>query len=688
MKIELLAPAGSPAALRAAVQSGADAVYLGGELFSARQGADNFSLENMGTWIDYCHLYGVKVHVAVNTLIKEKEISKLEQYVRELSRSGVDAVIVQDIGAVDIMRAVVPELPLHASTQMTVTSLEGVRFLQDLGVERVVLARELSREQIETICRGAKAEIEVFVHGALCMSYSGQCLFSSILGGRSGNRGRCAQPCRLPYQVEEIKGHLLSPKDLCLAGELEQLRKLGVRSLKIEGRLKRPEYVSAVVGVYRRCLDGQRPPTQDERRELLNAFQRDGFTTAYFGGQTGAQMMSYKNPGNVAKQEFTKEAQQRSLEQANLRKIPVVLNAQIKLGQPVQLQMEDLDGNKASASGEALAEPAQNRPLERDRVVEQLEKLGATPFAAVHSKTEAYVEDGVSLPVRELNQVRRQAVEELVRLRCQYKTRGEGRLPRKERVQRPLQPVRLYAEVQNLEQAEAAVRRGIDRLYLPAELAIKVTGGTGTEIVSKLPPLDFDGRRQQVTTDAVLISNMAQSRIYQEKTQYGDFRLNIYNSFAVDFFAQRMQSVTLSPELNLKEIRQVCSQTSAELEVLAYGRLPLMLFQNCPLKAIGKCQKHGRCYALTDRKKEQFPILCAEDCVASLLNSKPLYLADKIEDLKKLKINAIRLFFSVENSAECDTIISAYQLALQGADAPYKMEENTFTRGHFYRGVE
>jgi putative protease len=686
MKIELLAPAGSPAALRAAVQSGAGAVYLGGELFSARQGADNFSLENMETWIRYCHLYGVKVHVAVNTLVKEKELLALEQYARELNQLDVDAVIVQDFGAVDILRSIAPKLPLHASTQMTVTSLEGVRFLEGLGFERVVLARELSRQQVERICRDAKAEIEVFVHGALCMSYSGQCLFSSILGGRSGNRGRCAQPCRLPYQIEDKKGHLLSPKDLCLAGELKTLQEIGVRSLKIEGRLKRPEYVSAVVGVYRRCLDGQRPPTREEQQELLNAFQRDGFTTAYFGGQTGAKMMSYKNPGNVAKQEFTPEAKQRALEQANIRKIPVSITAELKLGQPMRVTVEDTEGNKAVALGETAAEQAHNRPLEKERVQQQLGKLGATPFEAGHIGI--LLEEGLSLPVKELNQVRRKAVEELEELRCKRKKRVEKKLPVKEKAHRVQKPLKLFVEAQDLQQAEAAIRRGVDRLYVPAEVAGKLSKGAGPEIVTKLPPLDFDGAQENIATDAVLISNIAQSRIYQEKKQYGDFRLNLYNSYAADFFAQQMQSLTLSPELNLKEIRQVCSQTQAEIEVLAYGRLPLMLFQNCPLKSAGKCQKNQNRYVLTDRKKEQFPVLCGKGCVSSLLNAKPLFMADKLHDLKNLKINAVRLLFTVENSAECDTIISAYQSALRGDICQYRLEENTFTRGHFYRGAD
>ena len=256
MDMELLAPAGSSAALHAAVQSGADAVYLGGSRFGARHSAENFTAEDMKKWVDYCHLYGVDVHVTVNTLIKEKEIAALQEYVKELNNIGVDALIVQDIGAAEIIKNTIPDMTLHASTQMTVTSLEGVKYLENMGFSRVVLARELSEKEIEHICKNAKAEIEVFVHGAICMCYSGQCLMSSILGGRSGNRGRCAQPCRLPYELLEKdksagNGYILSPKDMALVNDLGTLNKIGVASLKIEGRLKRAEYVSAVVGVYR-----------------------------------------------------------------------------------------------------------------------------------------------------------------------------------------------------------------------------------------------------------------------------------------------------------------------------------------------------------------------------------------------------------------------------------------------------
>lgn len=323
MSMELLSPAGGAAQLKAAVQSGADAVYMGGYSFNARRSAKNFTPSEMKEMIDYCHMYGVKVHVAVNTLIKEKELGELLEYVYTLNDMGADALIIQDIGAAEMIKKAIPQMELHASTQMTVTSLEGVRYLENMGFDRVVLARELSKNEIEYICKNSNAEIEVFVHGAICQCYSGQCLMSSILGGRSGNRGRCAQPCRLKYSLSDDKsGYLLSPKDMSLINELQELEKIGVVSLKIEGRLKRAEYVSAVTGIYRKYLDFPSRVSEADKKELLEAFSRTGFTDGYFKNKLGASMMSSADPSNC-ENHFTDEAKARAAENADFRKVPV-----------------------------------------------------------------------------------------------------------------------------------------------------------------------------------------------------------------------------------------------------------------------------------------------------------------------------------------------------------------------------
>ena len=433
MAMELLAPAGSSAALNAAVQSGADAVYLGGSRFGARHSAENFTAEDMKKWVDYCHLYGVDVHVTVNTLIKEKEIAALQEYVKELNNIGVDALIVQDIGAAEIIKNTIPDMTLHASTQMTVTSLEGVKYLENMGFSRVVLARELSEKEIEHICKNAKAEIEVFVHGAICMCYSGQCLMSSILGGRSGNRGRCAQPCRLPYELLEKgksagNGYILSPKDMALVNDLGTLNKIGVASLKIEGRLKRAEYVSAVVGVYRKYLDmlgTKKGETVSKRdmQELLDAFSRTGFTDGYFKGNLGKNMMRHDTPSNSAENRFTEEAKKRAKENANIRKIPISIMGTLKSDSPFELTFYDNDGNYAYTQGTLNAEAARQKAMDEKRLREQLLKLGSTPFEC--EEISVFVDDGITLPIKEINSVRRDAAEKLM---LERQSRETGRV--------------------------------------------------------------------------------------------------------------------------------------------------------------------------------------------------------------------------------------------------------------------
>lgn len=688
--MELLAPAGNAAALHAAVQSGADAVYIGGPKFNARKSADNFTVEDIKTYADYCHIYGVDVHIAFNTLIKEKELPYIAEYAYELNDAGVDALIIQDIGAAEIIRKAVPDMALHASTQMTVTSLEGVKYLEDKGFSRVVLARELSRKEIEHICKNSKAEIEVFVHGAICMCYSGQCMMSSILGGRSGNRGCCAQPCRLSYDLLENgskagSGYILSPKDMALINELKALCDIGVSSLKIEGRLKSPEYVSAVVGIYRKYLDNIRPVSRDDMQELRNAFSRNGFTDGYFTQNIGGNMMSGGNSPKI--NSFSDEALKRADINSNIRKIPVNIKGTLKENEALEVMLcadnvKNGDIKYGYAKGTLKSEKAINKPLDKDRFISQLQKLGDTPFEAVN--TEISLAEGITIPIKEINAVRRQAVEELTRelssrpigRKCEVKTDSLNR-------QKP--KITLTAEVNTLEQAEAAVKNGIKVIYAPQKIIGDIKNlSRDTKIITKASEIF---REEQITTDAVLVSSPAAIRHYNEKEIYGDFRLNIFNSETANSL-ETLKTVTLSPELNLGEIRALTENTNAAIEIIGYGRIPLMIMKNCPVKALGKCQKGKRIYSLRDRKNEEFPIVCNADCTAKILNSKPIYMADKLDDIKKLKINSIRLIFTVENFAQCDKIISVYKSALDENDYSHALEQNTFTRGHYYRGVE
>ncbi len=683
--MELLAPAGSARAAWAAVQSGADAVYIGGEQFSARKSADNFTLPEIGRLVEYCHLRGTAVHVAANTLVKETETVRFLEYVRTLNSLGIDALIIQDIGMAARVREMCPDLPLHASTQMTAASLEAVRFLEAAGFSRVVLARELSREQIQEIKAGAKAEIEVFCHGALCMCFSGQCLLSSMIGGRSGNRGMCAQPCRLAYTLLEdgrpgMGGYLLSPKDLALVQSLEELRRIGVDSLKIEGRLKRPEYVSAVVGIYRKYLDAPGPVSPADMRELRDAFCRSGFTDDYWRGKTGSQMMSFNNPGNMAKNLFSPAAQKRCEPDANFRKVPVHIAVSLRLGSPLELIMTDPEGNCARAVGMIPAEPAQHCAMDADKLQGQLAKLGNTVFVPARLAVEA--EPGLSLPVSEVNHVRRQACAELTAMRTAVPSRRLRILAPEERKGRKAGKPVLTVQAETENQIQAALECGIQRIYVPAELYGKYASAA-EEIVARLPAVCRVGDKP-VSAKRVLVSNIGQIEAYADRIQYGDFRLNLYNQAACGVYAG-LEAVTLSPELNLGEIREICF--SGKTEVIVYGRLPLMVMQNCPIRAAGgKCQNGRQVYALRDRKNQVFPILCGEGCLAVLHNAKPIYMADKGRDLQSLRADGFKLLFTTESGPKARKIILEYQAALAGETLPAPIE-NTFTRGHFYRGV-
>ncbi len=677
--IELLAPAGGMEALRMAVISGADAVYIGGERFSARSGAENFSSADMKECIDFCHMYGVDVHVAVNTVIKEHEFDELAEYAVFLSDVGADAVIVQDHGAAEVFKQVAPELSLHASTQMTVTSLSGVKQLEEMGFSRVVLARELSRKSIEHICKNAKAEIEVFAHGALCMCYSGQCLMSSIIGGRSGNRGRCAQPCRLPYSTDGKKpGYILSPKDLSLIDELDTLCRIGVSSLKIEGRLKRPGYVGAVTSVFRRALDMGYAGKRD-MDELMNAFNRGGFTKGYFTENTGASMMSGKKPGNAADGIYSEDVL-KMMKGEKKRTVPIKISANLGIGKPLIVKITDYNGNSVTASSEECAEYAVNKPVTEEALKTRLTKTGATCYECTDTEIRT---DGVSiLGAAVINEVRRRAIDELTK----------KRIARKERKTAEYIPVahfggqtktELTVEVQTAHQAEVAAELGIRRIYVSHDELKKINRHEGVVYAEKLTPVPEEQRT--AVSDSVLVSNTGTWYDNKGKRLFGDYRLNITNSHSVRVVSE-MESVCISPELNLKEIKALADKKSTAIEVIGYGRLTLMTMKNCPMRAAGNCRKNGGNGIITDRLGQEFLIRCGEGCVAELLNSKPVYMADKVKDITDAGVDFIRLVFTDETPDRCREIINGYKKALGGEKAD-KPEDNTFTRGHFYRGV-
>ncbi len=677
--MELLAPAGNMENLIAAVQSGADAVYIGGTEFSARKSAGNFSIDEIKEALKYCHLRGVKLHIAANILIKNKEKDAFIEYIGKLNEIGVDAVIIQDIGMANVLHKIYPDLTLHASTQMTITNVNGAKKMKQMGFSRVVLARELSKAAIEKIIKSVDIEVEVFCHGAICMCYSGQCLLSSIIGGRSGNRGMCAQPCRLPYELDEDKKYYLSPKDMSLVDRLKDLSEIGVTSLKIEGRLKRKEYVSAVCGIYRKYLDDTKKVSADDYYELLNAFNRNGFTSGYFDDKLGINMMSIDNPSNVSENIFSESAKKRAEKNANFRKTDIYLSAKMRKGEPLNISAWDDFGHFVSSVGTKISEEAINNPITKERLKSQLSKFGNTSFSP--QTIEIDLEENITIPISEINEVRRMATELLEKeiLICQEKRKFnyiESDFQREEK------ELVLTAEVTNFEQAECAIKNGIKRIYAPVLLSnLLLEKHQDLEIVSKLPPIMRDDREYEKTQNSrILISNIGQ--FDSKKVCYGDYRLNITNSESLSFYKELCE-VTLSPELNLGELRSIAKGT----EVIGYGRIGLMLMENCPLRANGKCQNKEMIHSFKDRMGENFPLRCQGGCVLELLNSKPIYMADKINDLRKLGVASIRLIFTIEKEAECQKIIDEYKFSLNGGkiDSP---KINTFTRGHFYRTVE
>lgn len=677
--MEILAPAGSEEALFAAVQSGADAVYIGGTEFSARKSASNFTISQIENAVKYCHLRGVKLHVAANILIKETEKERFLEYIGKLNRIGVDAVIMQDIGMASAVNKMYPDLPIHASTQMTVTNISGAIMLKNMGFSRIVLARELSKDAIKKICDNVDIETEVFGHGAICMCYSGQCLLSSIIGGRSGNRGMCAQPCRLPYILDGKQAYFLSPKDLSMIEHIDELSKMGVTSLKIEGRLKRKEYVSAVTSIYKKYEKSGDAVSGEDKTELLNAFNRSGFTCGYFEDKLGKDMLALKNPSNISENSFSDKVKEYCKKDANFKKTEIFISAKIHIGEPIKVSVWDNDGHFAEFTGREKLESAKNKSLDRERAINQLIKLGATPFFA--KTAEIDLEDGVMASVSQINEVRRNAVKLLEDNILQSQNRREFDYVPPKRKTFGKGPI-LTADVLNFEQAKACALGGITEIYVPNAIYEDVKKKfPNLLVIAKLPPVMRDDRNyKKVISDKILVSNIGE--IDDKYSCFGDFRLNITNADSISVF-DKLKRVTLSPELNLYEL----SKISDGCEIVAYGRLSLMLMENCPLSAVGKCQKGKMTQFLQDRMGEKFPLKCSDGCVLELLNSKPIYMADKIKDLLKLNPSALRLIFTVENFAECGKIIKEYADGILGKriEPP---TQNSFTRGHFYRGVE
>jgi len=813
---ELLAPVGSREALAAAVQNGADAVYMGGKMFSARQYAANFDRDELGEAVEYAHIRGVKVYITVNTLLADAELSEALDYLVFLYETGTDAIIVQDLGLARAAIRLLPGLPLHASTQMTVHNSAGAEILKQCGFARVVLARELSLMEIREIKEKTGMETEVFVHGALCVSYSGQCLMSSMIGGRSGNRGRCAQPCRLEYTLVDKKGtvlvdpnavgvHLLSPRDLNMIRHIPDLAETGVSALKIEGRMKRPEYVATVTRIYREALDRYREAPQDysvsaeEMKDLAQIFNR-GFTTGYFFGKPGKDMMSYKRPNNRGTRlgrvtgadrakgtvevlleetlrigdgiefwvteggrkgiivsrmtvngthveearagqkvriqaegkikpgdrvfkthdvELISRAEQSYRSPRELKKMPLSFRVVAKVGRPFEITVADREGRSFSARSDFLGQEAEKKPLTLDFLKKQLDRLGNTPFAM--GSLEADLDHNVMVPVSEINDTRRRAVEGLAAARasaCRRRIANRGEFkdklklalsktpdetPERRRVVQAVAvspaEMKLTVRTTSLDMLRLAVRSGADVVYFGGsnlfqnnekifgelEEATGICRGKGVKLVVSTPRVVREHEMKHVLplvdfalscSLALLAGNLGILREAVNRRLpevFADFSLNIFNSHTLRWLSESagVAQATVSPELTLEQIAEMARATRIRLEAVVEGHLPLMVTEYCPAGSLlgalaenKKCRrpcKPGIIRGLKDRLGLVFPMTHDEFCRTYIYNAKELSMIEDLSALAGAGISRLRVETSIEAPDRLETIIRAWR---------------------------
>ncbi len=816
--IELLAPAGSWEALEAAVYAGADAVYMGGKAFGARQYASNFDREELTRAVYFAHMHRVRLYITVNTLVDDDEMAALADYLLFLNNVGVDGIIVQDLGVINLARKLVPQLPLHASTQMTVTSLAGVRLCAQSGMERVVLARELSIKDIKTICTSTDTEIEVFIHGALCVCYSGQCLMSSLIGGRSGNRGRCAQPCRLPYKLTDKNGrdmlegtdagqYLLSPKDLNTLEILPQLIEAGVTSYKIEGRMKRPEYVAVVVDVYRRAIDsylaGNYQVPEKDFENIEQIFNRD-FTTAYMVSRPGRNMISDRRPNNrgvmvgrVVKlfkgenkaaikldkkvslgdglefwvkvggragttvNKMTQDGREVAsalpgsqividipngvrmndrvfrtfdaelMEYAGKfygdkakRRIPVDAVVTAKMGQPLTVLLTDDEGNTGYGETDFITEAARKHALDEAAVRKQIDRLGTTEYSLNSLKTE--LDEGVMVPMSEINEARRMAAEALDAARLERfapkrteKHKIDVELVKPER-KIPKKRSLLTVRADTVSKAQAALAAGADYIIYGGELfstkiindacykqVAELAAGYGKAWAPATPRIISQGQEafyaeqfakwQQLNPEAVYIANNSLWQLARENCTlplWADMALNLYNSQCLEFWhGEGAKGAVLSAELTLKQVEHLCAVAPMPLECLVQGRIEMMVSEYCAGGSFlgdlhkGKCSFNCRePLFLNDRKDASFPLVMDQNCRMHVLNAHDLSMLANLKALQEAGVERLLIDARYYNDEETARLTALYKGVLSGE---LHQEENLpqTTRGHYFRGV-
>lgn len=692
-QIEILAPGGSPACLKAAIDSGADAVYCAGTRFGARANAVNFTNEQIIEAIHYAHLRSALIYVTVNTLVSDSELQEVFDFLKFCYTAGADGVIVQDLGVVNLIKTYFPDMRIHASTQLTVHNLAGALQAQKMGFDRVVLSRELSFDEIKYIASNCDIELEVFVHGALCMSYSGQCLFSSFLGGRSGNRGSCAQPCRLPYtltdsdgnKISEKEKYLLSLKDLCLVDYIGKLREIGVTSLKIEGRMKSETYVSGVTGMYNKYRNGGKV-TDEDRKLLQNIFSRGGFTQGYYVGKYGRDMLSYgSNHDNIFDSATGDVVSQAKTFASQRRTVCVDAHFKAKLGEKPIFTVK-YQSRSFTACGDNLTETASNAPVTAERITAQLSKLGGTVFEFGSLSVE--VDDNIYISIKDINNLRREAF-----AAAERSIVGEGRVYEGPplgiiKPQNLCSEPALSASVLNGSQAKKAYELGFDRIYIPYSVYLSDVNFYSSEpdvFAVKLPPVIHDSRSvdlSAIKTDAVCITNIGQlSMLTSGVKMYADYRLNAFNSLAIkQLMRMGVSCVTLSPELTIRQIKEMAKSIPAE--VVVYGRISMMTVRNCIIKsAKNKCScQSDEIYYLKDRKNINFPVITDKSsCTNVIYNSAPIVMSDRTNELKHIGAALHRFDFTTETPDEMERIVHMYE---EG-----RKSDSFFTRGHFYKGV-
>ena len=737
-RLELLAPAGSFESLKAAVHAGADAVYMGGSRFGARAYADNPEGEALLQAIDYAHLYGVKLYLTVNTLLKEQELEQeLYEYLLPCCERGLDAVIVQDLGVLQAVREWFPELPVHASTQMTLCGTGGARILKEAGAQRIVLARELSLPEIARIHEDTGMEIECFVHGALCYCYSGQCLFSSILGGRSGNRGRCAQPCRLTYEALSEQGPvtrkgpepLLSPKDICTIDLLPKIARAGVYSLKIEGRMKRPEYTAGVVRIYRKYVDwylqyggdGYRV-LEEDKKELLLLFNRDGFSRGYYEKHNGRELMAL-----AAQKPDRQEKKAYEVLTAGLRrdyvekekKIPVTGTLYAEAGQPMRLKIKA--GPCVTVYGDSPQTP-KNRPMDPEQLYRQMNKTGGTPF--IWKELKIRMEGPLFIPVQALNQLRREGFSKL-----QEEILGASRRNgpgcgatfkesasagadsgRQTYVPSWKNGAELHVSVETPEQLGEVLSRAEDLRAgnIPLLCAVYIDAESMEEDLEEqiglihekhlkayvMLPVVFRMKTAEryekekdrwalLPAEGCVIRNLEEYTFLKEIGWKGEIILdhNVYtfNRRSRAFWREKgIRGMTSPLELNRRELSEISDRDSIQI---IYGRYPMMVTAGCIHRTLGQCRQKPELWMLKDRYQKEFPVKnCCRDCYNIIYNSQPLYLADLMDELPGPVAGAYRVMFTTERREEVRRVL----MDLAGQ----KKRDRDFTRGHFKRGVE